>query len=370
MKEQSRRWAKHDVRTKRKWRAKNLTPWDGDKETSPDMWPMFRGGLPGGPSSPYWHDQFYWPSYVVLYDSQVERVLKRFRQPYFPHRIRKDMIQYFLRNFDSEGFVVRRTDTAHLGWNQLPLEHKGRDQVPVANTAFGGENEIEGLDDATDSTSGEVTTESGQSDEGESSDQESGSAGEEPEDTASSDDESPGPDTTMETPNGDQEEVIPDTTTSAHEHTHTESISDDTQAVLHHGIDDGVKKLEKATSPAPQPPASETASAPLKQEPGSTTASAVPMPLTAVKESADTASTVQGSGESVTTSSAPDIKQGSATPSANPRNTKVSHSHSDTYHATDQEIRDHQSLPSGSQKTLSSVRRSRKSAQRANKSPE
>lgn len=96
---------------------------NGKKNVSPALWKPFRGTLPKrGDADWNWYN---WPEYVVLEDQEhIDRVLQRFANPAFPRRLAKHHIKKFVRNFDSEGYVVDPELTAGLGPNSLPLKHE------------------------------------------------------------------------------------------------------------------------------------------------------------------------------------------------------------------------------------------------------
>ncbi|KAK8241872.1 hypothetical protein HDK77DRAFT_511036 [Phyllosticta capitalensis] len=108
------------------WKEKNLDPFNGGLDQSPDEWDLFRGQLP--PTySPflYYGERDYWPRNVILHGEQIQQVLKRFRcSPDVPQKLSLEMIRRFARNFDSEGYVVHPSITADLGWDALPVKHE------------------------------------------------------------------------------------------------------------------------------------------------------------------------------------------------------------------------------------------------------
>ncbi|KAK7537893.1 hypothetical protein IWX49DRAFT_618446 [Phyllosticta citricarpa] len=61
-----------------------------------------------------------WQQYVLLNRPQIDKVFERFALTDFPYQIPLHMVDRFIRNFDTEGYVVDSNLTAGCGWNDLP----------------------------------------------------------------------------------------------------------------------------------------------------------------------------------------------------------------------------------------------------------
>ncbi|KAK8209552.1 hypothetical protein IWZ01DRAFT_323023 [Phyllosticta capitalensis] len=93
----------------------------GAEDVDPNEWSRFTGTLPKRGSSQY-YSETRWPRYRLLSKEHALQVLQRYHCDDCPGRLQKDYIPFYLRNFDSEGFLVDSGLTASLPRFTLPLD--------------------------------------------------------------------------------------------------------------------------------------------------------------------------------------------------------------------------------------------------------
>ncbi|KAK7530675.1 uncharacterized protein J3D65DRAFT_639156 [Phyllosticta citribraziliensis] len=133
-------------------RANNLPLYDGDPNKPPAEWSPFKGKMPKPRSSPFRETPTNWPRFVLLDRNQTIKLLDRFTPKDFPFRLPRGLVRHYVRNFDSEGYVVDVSRTAGLDWDSLPLNHQDlllEPRMPSENT---DEMDCEGADAAADAS--------------------------------------------------------------------------------------------------------------------------------------------------------------------------------------------------------------------------
>ncbi|KAK7514445.1 uncharacterized protein IWZ02DRAFT_508121 [Phyllosticta citriasiana] len=95
----------------------------GSEGDPPAEWALYTGGLPKRGTQEY-HVESRWPRYRVLNKTHAHSVLSKYHRDDCPGQIQRQYIQYYVRNFDSEGFLVDSDLTALLPREALPLGHR------------------------------------------------------------------------------------------------------------------------------------------------------------------------------------------------------------------------------------------------------
>ncbi|KAK8189093.1 uncharacterized protein BKA78DRAFT_372606 [Phyllosticta capitalensis] len=93
----------------------------GPADVDPKDWAQFTGTIPKR-RSPLYHCDTRWPRHRVLTKDHAIQVLQKYHCEDCPGKLQKDFIPFYLRNFDSEGFLVDSGLTASLPRFTLPLD--------------------------------------------------------------------------------------------------------------------------------------------------------------------------------------------------------------------------------------------------------